>query len=524
MKRTKIIKKNRKSQFMLIAIMLFSLAYLIFGLLMFFSPLINYVDNNGQSIFILLRNFFTNELNYNTFNTFLTELAPDLEWSYNSWLPFIVSSSDTNKIAFLPSQITLIWIPLIVGGTSFFVILTRYIIHIIGYKSINKAGTVKIIRPIRSYQLTLTLTWFFFVILSITAFLTYISSSIFWIGGFFSINYGEGQLVLIVGNTNSEFHNFEAFLTETGVHNGFYWLSMLLFNNWFNTHGQYYVDISTVPSTNDSVSYFIMTLWFLLPALPILLFWINSFIGSIVGSCSWGTINSIVLEAINFKEATDDTSENKQNSDNKNKKNKKEDSHKEREKYLKFYKNLKLMLELSETTWSPLYIKANEKLDKLNSNDEIMKINWQDEMHIIDEILADFFEKDKKFILLLEKIIESSQTVITNSQKKAFKKLIENYNIYYKEQKIIEMETTIEEIYLNSFEFEELYGKIGYCIKNKLTKNFNKINDELKVIEQLNFAKDNEDYNEYRGVCLEAIIKISPNKQKISSLIRGTFG
>gem|GEM_PF-3875355 len=78
MKRIKIIKKNRKSQFMLIAIMLFSLAYLTFGLLMLFSPLINYVDNNGESIFILLRNFFTNELGYNNFNTFLTEF-PDRE-------------------------------------------------------------------------------------------------------------------------------------------------------------------------------------------------------------------------------------------------------------------------------------------------------------------------------------------------------------------------------------------------------------------------------------------------------------
>gem|GEM_PF-3923685 len=144
-------------------------------------------------------------------------------------------------------------------------------------------------------------------------------------------------------------------------------------------------------------------------------------------------------------------------------------------------------------------------------------------MRIIDEIIADFFEKDKKFILLLEKIISSSQNVITNSQKKVFKKLIENYNIHYEEQKIIEMETTIEEIYLNSFEFEELYGKIGYCIKNKLIKKFNKINDELEVIDRLNFAKDNEDYDEYRGVCLEAIIKISPNKQKISSLIREMF-
>jgi len=523
MKRIKIIKKNRKSQFMLIAIMLFSLAYLTFGLLMLFSPLINYVDNNGESIFILLRNFFTNELGYNNFNTFLTEF-PDREWSYNSWLPFILSSSDTNEIAFLPSSITLIWIPLIVGGASFFVILTRYIIHIIGYKSINKAGTAKIIRPIRSYQLTLTLTWFFFVILSITAFLTYISSSIFWIGGFFSLNYGEGQLLIIVGDTTSEFYNFEAFLIETGMHNSFYWLSMLLFNNWFNNHGQYYVDIGTVPSTNDSVSYFIITLWFLIPALPLLLFWINSFIGSIVGSCSWGTINSIVLEAINFKkESTDDTSENKQNSDNKKIKNKEKDSHQEREKCLKFYKNLKLMTELSETTWSSLYIKANEKINELNSDEEIKKINWQDEVRIIDEIIADFFEKDKKFILLLEKIISSSQNVITNSQKKVFKKLIENYNIHYEEQKIIEMETTIEEIYLNSFEFEELYGKIGYCIKNKLIKKFNKINDELEVIDRLNFAKDNEDYDEYRGVCLEAIIKISPNKQKISSLIREMF-
>lgn len=547
MKRIKIIQKNRKAQFMIVSTILFGFLMLVFGLCMLFSPFLKYSDNEGQNIFVLLRNFFTREL-------YPPNYLPEDEtvWKLVTWLPFLATDSETNSVVFLPTKMTIIWLPIIIGGTSVFVMICRAITHAVGYKPLNKKGLSKIVRPIRSYQCTLTLAWVFLFLLIFTALISFCCVSPFSVGGFVTISL-KGSFSIEAGDMEVEYNNIEGFLVGTGVFKKFYWLSMILFSkSWYAKTEIYFIGVAVVESSKLLVFGFII-----LPLLPVIAFGVTNLVGTICGSCSWGTINAIVLAAITgeVSEELKHTSPAPTAQESALSAMKKESNTPVREvqatasvkaeltapqpvkektitrefgpnkindtfkpKCLAFYEDLKVMLVNANLTWAPLFKVAEEKI-KTYIEIASDKIDWGQEINAIEATINEVVGKDPKFILLLEKMLSDSRIEIFGSNQSNLIELINTYNQAFVDWNLQLMEETIEKIYLISFNYEELYGKVGYCIRTKLISNFAELEKHFQVLERLEDAKENEDYYQYREICLETIMQISPNKKVFASSI-----
>ncbi|ARU91568.1 hypothetical protein SCLARK_00963 [Spiroplasma clarkii] len=295
MQKVKIIKKNRKAQYMIVATVLFGLAFLSFGVCMLLSPIVNY-SVDGYSSEIWLRNFFTRELT----DELIVEEKGLQVWNLLKWLPFIATESVSgNAVVFLPSKIAIIWIPLAVGGLAVLVMTVRAITHAIGYSPLSKKGIARVVKPIRSYQYTLTLSWFFLVLIFITGFISLASVYPYSAGGFITFNL-KGSIIIEAGDSEIYENNIEAWLVGTGLSKKFYWLSLVHFNNaWVKETGIQYIGSSVV---KDST--FLKAMWAIVPTLPLLVFLLNNLIGTTCGACSWGTINAVVLASISSVLAT----------------------------------------------------------------------------------------------------------------------------------------------------------------------------------------------------------------------------
>ncbi len=259
MGKVKILKNNKKSQFMIIALMIFSSIILIYSTLLAISPIIN--KNNIEEI----NNAILGENYQKILSIFL--------YNGKSW---IVGPSKT-LISFLPMILSLIVI---------IFLSSRLIIHSVGYRTKTAMGISRIVRPIKSYQFTMIFVWIFLVLLMITMTLSLISAAPFFMGIAFQfsaanfITIDEAITVKIVQQLDGQFGQI-------------YWLSYGAFSKLqgVNNPAQVYKMIDKV-------------MWFIMPIIIQFLALILGFIGAIFGECSWWSINILVLKTFDFQAGT----------------------------------------------------------------------------------------------------------------------------------------------------------------------------------------------------------------------------
>ncbi|QBQ07714.1 hypothetical protein SGLAD_v1c05150 [Spiroplasma gladiatoris] len=500
MKRVKLLKRNSKVKFMIVSIIIFSFLYALFGVLVYYSPMVNWKDGGQKASFSSI---------YTAFNNDYDDGLGTYE-KYNSFFNFLLFNQTINSFTFIPTQFTVFYLPLIVGGISLVLMLIRSLIHLVGYKNQTKKGVARIVRPIRSYQITMICVWVTFTILLLASCLTFISASYFVIGIGWEFNTSGIVSSIINSHVRQTLKNY--LLNTNGA--GFqtiYWPSLVLFYKNFG----YGLDESA----------WMVWIWILVPAIPFLLFGLLAFFGVIVGESSWWTINLAVLRDI---DATTGMSIAKEYDYSKPLKIKKEKSIKVKGDIVElqdgkfdtshaigYYKSLIKLLEKSKNTNNSMFTKAKEELTRLTNKSN--NINWSNVIDNIEDEIDLLTGVEQKFVELIESVINSTKINVFGRYKQDVIDLIKEYNQYIEEWKIFEAESVIEQIFAIAFKREELLAKVGYCLRSRLKNNFKYIDDELETIKKLEVAKIDEDYEEYRKICLEAIEKMSPIKSQFSN-------
>ncbi|AHI53889.1 hypothetical protein SSABA_v1c04820 [Spiroplasma sabaudiense Ar-1343] len=127
-------------------------------------------------------------------------------------------------------------------------------------------------------------------------------------------------------------------------------------------------------------------------------------------------------------------------------------------------------------------------------------------------------EADVKFVNKIEDLINADSGIL-NDYKDIFKTLISKYRSGIKHWDLFEAEVAIEQIFAMALNFSNLIPKVGFCIKHRLVNNFDSIEKEYQIITKMDFARDNKKYDSYKLICEDAIIKMSPIKNKITKFI-----
>ncbi|AKX34128.1 hypothetical protein SLITO_v1c04750 [Spiroplasma litorale] len=473
MSNIKILKENRKSVFMITSLMIFAFIMVIFSLTMLFSPIIN-MDNINNI------NSFFNE-NYSLFMS--------LFYKYNDYPIFVVKSD----------PFLIVWLPLITGSIIIALLIWRIILHTIGYKTKNRKGNSTVVRPIRSYQITMILCWFFMFFLIIVATLSYLSASPFLTGAtwYFDLSNGAPSL------TEESIKHIASVLE--GQFSQCYWLSFA----WFSSSNSAILTESTV---------FNVWMWILMPFILQIIFIVLSFIGTICGECSWGTINKSVLRDIDMS-----SEGNVKISNNLSKKliEKKVDlnrvsSSELQARILLFYKNFIKLLESSNNTNIPIYKEARLSLEKYSV---IEKINWKKIGNYVEGLVEWYTSTDQRFVNLISQLATNPKHNLFINYKKQLLSLIGEYQSAINKWNLLDAEFKIEQIFALTFERDEILAKVGYCLKTRLNSNFDSYDKKDAYINMLEQAKNNRDYHNYRQICIKLIKKMSPEKVAISDFI-----
>ncbi|ALD66442.1 hypothetical protein [Spiroplasma cantharicola] len=559
----KILKNNKKSQFMIIALIVCSFLILIYTILLSISPIIS--KNN-----ILTINDAILQENYqNILSMFL--------YNGKSW----IVNPNIFLICYLPMSLSLL---------AIIFLTSRLITYYIGYKIKNKNGISRIVRPIRSYQITIIFVWVFLILLTLTTFLSLLSASPFFMGvslqfsisNFIEID--EAITIKIVNQLEGQFGQI-------------YWFSY----GWFS-------NLQGVNNPQEVYKIIDKIMWFMMPFIIQFLALFLGFIGAIFGECSWWTINIAVLKAFdlqtgtsladqyvkvkkpkineknlidksiykddikiknseisknletndfktaeiaknitnweakrefesmntinNFEEnKTSEIQQNQQSLETKPYENIKEVKKNYNEidlsqdktfdplvetKCILFYKKLIKMLEIADNTDTQLYLNVVEKLKIIKDS------QYNDWLTISNEIQKEinfFTAVDLELVNLIENLILTSNNNFFARYKSDLEELIEDYYFALKTWDLFQAEVKLEQILAIAFTKKELLPKIGFCLKNKVLNNFENINKKTNVINRLESAKNNKDFNSYRDICIEIIKAISPIKSIISNYI-----
>ena len=492
MKKIKILKNNRKSKFMLISLAILAFLYLLFGTLMFFSPAVigeTGIDESFEKIYSL---FYDRDY----------KRMPSI-------LSFIFYKD--GYFIFVPNKITLFYLPWIIGGSILFLILTRIIIHNVGYNNKTKKGVARIVKPIRGYQLTMIICWIGIVLLVLGSLITLNASAPFSIGLLWEYSFKGTPMV------NSEIvKSLSDILTESAdkLYKAFYWPSLV----WF------YDGLIYMAGDNELLKWG----WILTPTLLILPILFISFIGVIIGECAWWNINIAVLKDIdayvgtqltpkyeyvkkpNLKSIILEAKENKSQTSELS--NEKEEL---KRKCLNYYRTLLKMLEISKNTNSSLYTKNKNKYDFIVKTKDSQ--NWNFIFEEIKENFQDLTHTDQRFVKMIENLTKRKDLNIFGRYLDDLTELINDYWVAIETWNILVAESVVEQIFAIAFRKEALLAKVGYCIKERLTTHFRHIQKEANYLRRLDEAKQAEDYEDYRDTCLEVLQLMSPIKTKLSN-------
>ncbi|AGR42150.1 hypothetical protein [Spiroplasma diminutum] len=492
MGKIKILKNNKKSQFMIGSLLAFFVVSLTYSLTLLFSPIIN-----NENILQINTSIIEQE-----FSKFL------LIFLYNG-----------KSIILAENDIIIYWLPLALSSLGMIVMIFRLIIHLVGYKAKTKKGIARIVRPIRSYQLTMIFAWIIFSLLTISMFLSLLSASPFLMG--IVLEFGSGNFISINKEATSKV--IEILQTQP---NQIYWLTFALFSQ-----------IPGAAAIETDNKTFELIMWFVLPIILPFISILIAFAGNICGECSWWRINLIVLKDIDLQTGANlvesyskvekpKIKESKESKDIKEIKEVKEINQvnkikvdydpKIEKKCILFYKNLVKMLENSNNKDSLIYKETIEKLEIIAENKEN---DWNTIATEVEAQMNIFTSTDKQFVDLIEQIILNPRLDFFGRYKKDLEELIEGYRFALKTWDLFAAEIKLEQIFAIAFRNQELLPKIGFCLKNKINSNFKNIDQKTNVIGRLEIAKNNKDYKNYREICTEIIKEMSPIKPIISSYV-----
>ncbi|AHI52921.1 hypothetical protein [Spiroplasma culicicola] len=507
MGKIKILKNNKKSKFMINALIIFSFFYALFGVLMWVSPAV-VTWKNGIQI----------TPGFGQINTIYGEDYGFIKPF--SFLDFILFDETTGRFIFAPTFTSIIYGPLIIGGAIFTIMLIRLIIHSVGYKNQNKNGIARIVRPIRSYQMTMVLAWIGFVILAIGATISFFAASPYQMGVVWEFNV-KGSINACSQEVLEQIENGGYFRNKKEL----YWPTMAWFFDGY------------IMTAEDKT--WLKWIWIFVPTIIFIPLILTAFIGTITGECSWWTINLAVLRDIDATTGTNLATEYdhveapsvkkvKKEKEAKVKatkepkikpvKGQKQDSFNKlpnNNQLLNFFKSLIKLLEMSKNTEIKLYSYAKSQLNTLQ--DKKAKFDWDEIYDQAETDLENLTRTDQKFVNLIKNVIDNSRVNVFGRYKDDVVTLIEEYRQAIKEWDVYEAEGIVEQIFTIASRREELLAKVGFCLKDRLANNFKHIEINDNIIAKLNQAKQSEDYDSYRELCLETIAKMSPIKSKISS-------
>ncbi|QHX36698.1 hypothetical protein [Spiroplasma sp. BIUS-1] len=490
MGKIKLLKNNKKSLFMIISLMVFSFVILSYSILMMFSPILS--DQNIGEI----------------------NKAIALK-GYKKFLMFFLYDGKALFVA--STDILIYWVPLALSGLTFIVMSLRLTIHLVGYKSRTKKGVARIVRPIKSYQLTMILAWTLFVLLTLVSILSFLSATPFLMG--VALKFSVTDFVSLDKDITSSFIQ-----TLNGQFNQIYWLSFGLFSSYAGAGAS-----QAAKRTWDLVG------WFTLPIVIPFTSMIIAFVGTICGECSWWTINLHVLRDIDLQ-----TGANLVQSYEKVEKPKiKEDKKAEKELIIKpetkkevvskgeydqklakkcslFFKNLTKMLEDSNNKDSFLYKQTIMRVEALTKE---KNIDWNAIALEVEAQMNMFTETDRKFVELIEQLMINPRLNLFGRYKNDLEELIEGYKFAIKTWDLFAAEIKLEQIFAIAFRNEELLPKVGYCLKNRVSSSWKNIDEKKQVLTRLEIAKNDRDYKKYREICAEVIKEMSPIKPIITSYV-----
>ncbi|QGS51954.1 hypothetical protein [Spiroplasma tabanidicola] len=509
MKKIKILKKNSKIKFMIAAVIIFSITYLLFGLLIYFSPMVNWKEGGQKASFNAIYDAYNKERYSNGgFDIGIYEY-------FNDALKFMLFNFETKNFAIVPDQFTIFYLPIFIGGSSLVLIFFRMIIHTVGYNNQTKKGVARIVKPIRSFQITMIISWICIALLLLSSLLSFLAASPYLMG--FCWEFGASGIVSITSNVQIADDIQNILLGANGE--GFqpvYWLSLAIF---FNNFSQGY-------NSNEALYIWI---WIMTPTLPLILFGLFGFLGVILGEASWWNINLVVLRDIDASTGMNIAKEYDYVKPVKIKANvKKQKPDKgngsivdiggvkyDTKVFVNFYTSLAKMLDKSKNSGLDLYQEAKMKISRLTGSPS--EVDWQDELNQIENKMDILTGIEQKFIDLLVNIIEKSKFNVFGRYRDDLIELIDEYRYNVKEWNVYECEAIIEQIFAIALKREELLAKVGLCVRKRLSNSFKHIDDKLDIVNKLEYAKNGEDYDEYRNVCLEVIEKMSPIKSKFNS-------
>ncbi|ASP28248.1 hypothetical protein SCORR_v1c04760 [Spiroplasma corruscae] len=474
----KILKENRKSVFMLTSLTIFSLILITFSVLMMFSPIMS-LDNLAK----------------------VNEVYSDTS-IYTNIMSLFYKVNSAPDFSLISNIFMIVYLPLSTGLICLVLLVLRLIIHSVGYKSRSRKGIVIIVKPVRSYQLTMMICWLMWVILTLVSFLSYLSASPFLSGvsWFISLN-------------NSPYVDSETIQKYSEIFNNqfkdCYWLTFAFFSGYSNgIYGE----------TSDALK----LLWIFLPFIPQFIFIIISFIGTLCGECSWGKINVSVIRDLDLSpegniEVTNNLS--KRIMSKKININKISSSDLQA-RILLFYKNFIRLLELSDNTKIPIYKESRLLLEKFSV---IQKTNWKKAGYYIEEIVDWYSSTDQKFVKLISQLVTNPKNNLFKTNKEQLYILIKEYQSAINKWNLLDAEFKIEQIFALTIRVTELLAKVGYCLKTRLANNFDSYENKVAFIDALNNAKLNKNYNNYRDICIQIIKKMSPEKVAITDFINKTL-
>ncbi|AKU79722.1 hypothetical protein [Spiroplasma turonicum] len=473
MSNIKILKENKKTVFMLTSLTIFSFIIFLFGITMLFSPIIN------QENLDKVNEFYNND--------------------YTLVMSFLYKMNEYGVFAVKSDLLLIVWLPLIIGASFTLIMLFRIIIHSKGQKTKNRKGIPVIVKPIRSYQLTMVIGWFFLVVLFFTTIFSYLSASPFLFGA-----------TWFIGFSNSPFLTEESITHFSNVLNGqfknCYWLTYGLFSQ--STEGIY--------GENSEI---FLWFWILFPIIFQFIFFLVAFIGTICGECSWGIINTSVIRDLDIS-----SNESVQLNNNVSKKyiDKKIDLNKKtsseiQARVLLFYKNFISLLESSNNTKIPIYNEARILLEKYSV---IQKTNWKKIGKYVQEIVNWYTNTEQRFVNLLSQLVTNPKINYFKGMKNELQKLIGEYQSSINTWNLLKAEFKIEQIFILSSYKSEILAKVGYCLKNRLNTTFSSLDDKNNFIKLLEKYKFEKDYINYRKTCINLIKQISPEKIAINDFIK----
>ncbi|AUB31659.1 hypothetical protein [Spiroplasma floricola] len=344
MKKIKLLKNNKKPFYMIISLMIFSIIIFSYSLLMMLSPIIT-KENMYQVNKIIVSNNFEKVL-----------------------LSFLY---DGKNLIVAADDVLIYWTPLIISTVGLIIMTCRLIIHIIGYNLKNKKEIIKITRPIRSYQLTMTLSWILLILLSFTSLISVLSASPFILGISFQFSF-------------SSFISFNKDIADSisklldGQFANIYWLSFGIFHS-----------SSGIWTSQTEYKSSDLILWILLPTIIQFTASIVALAGTICGECSWKRVNIIFLKSLEEETGQKFVKElivKEKKIKSKNKKEKVEDNE---SSYPKVLETLETTSQLDTEKWdifsatNEQYSQENDTLNIINEIDKIKNksVNETDEQN-----------------------------------------------------------------------------------------------------------------------------------------------